>query len=214
MSQTQSGFNIAHTWFDSWKGTGHPNFDNCYTDDSWPEPGSAYVWCNTFLDYDYEWSALLRVSTVAHVPKHFEVVDMLAVVDITGKMNVEWWNNPRLSHDEDANWLEDARFWFLELDHGLRRDTDRQHLTKMYGVDGAEEARRERAQHRRKQRHAARDVGLQLPYMNRTDQICRHCGTALHLVEGTDWIDDIDSDICPFGGSMTIVTRHEPQRAS
>jgi hypothetical protein len=213
MTDAKSGLGIAQAWYDTWSGTGRPIDETQHLDDTWPAPGSTYAWCTTFLDYDFEWSALLRICTTADVEKHIEIVDMLAVIEIEGKLNVEWWNNPRLFFDQTSHWMEDARMWFVDLDHALRRSHNKHLLVNRYGDKGAAEFLRQRAERQRQWRKEAKEAGLQLPYFNEVDLRCRHCDAEVYQPEDGTWYDDSGSFTCPLGeGRLSLVTLHTPRK--
>lgn len=210
MSDTLSGTTIAQSWIDTWE-DGRPPLGQQYIDDAWPESGSASVLCSAFLEYDSGWSALLRVDTISETAERFTVVDMIALVSNEGRVDTAWWNNPRLYHDQDIFWLDDARIWFLDFDQALRRDSARQRLEERYGADGAARIRRERADQQRVQRARARMAGLRLAYMQTTDRLCRHCDAFIRLADDVDWLDDDDNHVCHPDKKLYPVTEHEPK---
>lgn len=132
------------------------------------------VWCAIYMDMDYEQAFLFRTySTTKAAPdgRTLELVDHLAVWDHHGgpadgerKLDVEWFNDPRLFFETTSEWIAAASHYFIDWVVGLRDAK-----AKSWNRDNPESAamtEKHNTKVEEADRARARALGLNLPYLD------------------------------------------------
>ena len=163
MTDTSSGMEIAH-----WAVDAHNHKLFHVSCDPLKYDEHTRAWCSVYMDMDYQQGFLFTIySKARNGADDIEVVDLLAVWDRSGHLEVEWWNNARLFFDSDSDWMEEGCRWFTDWLFDLMRDHGRAWAEDNPDLAASVATHNEKLQAAR--REQARAAGVVLPYFTEVD---------------------------------------------